>query len=120
MCFQVVQHIQCTCAGTRGGNAVEVEGSFDNWTSRQRMQKSGKDYTIVKLLPPGVYQARNNLHLAMWGAQIITAVYVGERSMPVRNSQHNGLGRVLPALVLQGEAQCRRLVFHTAVLHCFA
>eukprot|EP00891_Asterochloris_glomerata_P000991 jgi/Astpho2/991/Aster-00818 len=41
---------------TRGGGAVEVEGSFDNWTSRQRMQKSGKDYTIVKLLPPGVYQ----------------------------------------------------------------
>ena len=61
---------------------MEVEGSFDNWTSRQRMQKSGKDYTIVKLLPPGVYQARNNLHLAMWGALIITAIYVEQCSTP--------------------------------------
>jgi Glycogen recognition site of AMP-activated protein kinase len=33
-----------------------VEGSFDNWTTRQPMQRSGKDFTIVKLLPPGVYQ----------------------------------------------------------------
>lgn len=44
-------------AGTGGGEHVEVEGSFDNWQSRQRMQRSGKDYTIVKLLAPGVYQA---------------------------------------------------------------
>ncbi len=35
---------------------MEVEGSFDNWTTRQTMQRSGKDFTIVKLLPPGVYQ----------------------------------------------------------------
>jgi 5'-AMP-activated protein kinase, regulatory beta subunit len=35
---------------------VEVQGSFDNWSSRQALQRSGKDYTIVKLLPPGVYQ----------------------------------------------------------------
>ena len=33
-----------------------MEGSFDNWTTRQPMQRSGKDFTIVKLLPPGVYQ----------------------------------------------------------------
>ena len=33
-----------------------MEGSFDNWTIRQKMQRSGKDFTIVKLLPPGVYQ----------------------------------------------------------------
>jgi 5'-AMP-activated protein kinase regulatory beta subunit len=39
-----------------GGSHVEVEGSFDNWTTRQAMQRSGKDFTIVKLLPPGVYQ----------------------------------------------------------------
>lgn len=44
---------------------MEVEGSFDNWTSRQRMQKSGKDYTIVKLLPPGVYQVCQDLRLAV-------------------------------------------------------
>ena len=36
---------------------MEVEGSFDNWTTRQAMQQSGKDFTIVKLLPSGVYQA---------------------------------------------------------------
>jgi 5'-AMP-activated protein kinase, regulatory beta subunit len=33
-----------------------VEGSFDNWTTRTPLQKSGNDYTIVKLLSPGVYQ----------------------------------------------------------------
>ena len=44
--------------GTHGGEHVEVEGSFDNWTTRQTMQRSGKDFTIVKLLPPGVYQVR--------------------------------------------------------------
>lgn len=42
--------------GTNGGHAVEVEGSFDNWTSRHPLQRSGKDFTLVKLLPPGVYQ----------------------------------------------------------------
>ena len=35
-----------------------MEGSFDNWSTRHVMQRSGKDFTIVKLLPPGVYQAR--------------------------------------------------------------
>jgi 5'-AMP-activated protein kinase regulatory beta subunit len=39
-----------------GGNHVELEGSFDNWTQRHTMQRSGKDSTLVKLLPPGVYQ----------------------------------------------------------------
>ena len=38
-----------------------MEGSFDNWTTRQNMQRSGKDFTIVKLLPPGVYQV-STLH----------------------------------------------------------
>ena len=43
---------------------MEVEGSFDNWTTRQTMQRSGKDFTIVKLLPPGVYQvSRRHLEL---------------------------------------------------------
>mmetsp|Transcript_29439 Transcript_29439/g.83011 ORF Transcript_29439/g.83011 Transcript_29439/m.83011 type:complete len:279 (-) Transcript_29439:195-1031(-) len=41
---------------SHGGMHVEVEGSFDNWTTRQALQRSGKDFTIVKLLPPGVYQ----------------------------------------------------------------
>ncbi|KAG1668826.1 hypothetical protein FOA52_004920 [Chlamydomonas sp. UWO 241] len=41
---------------SHGGNHVEVEGSFDNWTTRQVLQRAGKESTIVKLLPPGVYQ----------------------------------------------------------------
>mmetsp|Transcript_23690 Transcript_23690/g.56546 ORF Transcript_23690/g.56546 Transcript_23690/m.56546 type:complete len:273 (-) Transcript_23690:203-1021(-) len=41
---------------SHGGSHVEVQGSFDNWTTRQELQRSGKDFTIVKLLPPGVYQ----------------------------------------------------------------
>lgn len=43
-------------AGNRGGNDVEVEGSFDNWSTRTRLQKTGNSFTIIKLLPPGVYQ----------------------------------------------------------------
>lgn len=46
----------CLFEGNRGGNEVEVEGSFDNWSSRTRLQKTGNSFTIVKLLPPGVYQ----------------------------------------------------------------
>ncbi|KAJ9522251.1 hypothetical protein QJQ45_008078 [Haematococcus lacustris] len=41
---------------SHGGSHVEVEGSFDNWSTRQLLQRTGKDFTIVKLLPPGVYQ----------------------------------------------------------------
>ena len=47
-------------AGSGGGDVVELEGSFDNWQSRQRMQRSGKDFTLVKLLPPGVYQVSSH------------------------------------------------------------
>lgn len=39
-----------------GGSHVEVEGSWDNWSSRTVLQHSGKDFTIIKLLAPGVYQ----------------------------------------------------------------
>ncbi|WZN58947.1 AMP-activated protein kinase [Chloropicon roscoffensis] len=41
---------------SHGGDSVEVEGSWDNWTSRLTLLKSGKDFTVVKLLMPGVYQ----------------------------------------------------------------
>ena len=41
-----------------GGQRVELEGSFDNWTQRHVMQRSGKDFTLVRLLPPGVYQVQ--------------------------------------------------------------
>lgn len=44
---------------THGGNEVYIEGSWDNWQNRVRLQKAGKsDFTILKLLPPGVYQFR--------------------------------------------------------------
>jgi 5'-AMP-activated protein kinase regulatory beta subunit len=42
---------------TQGGSVVEVEGSFDNWQSRQALHRSGnREFAIVKMLPPGVYQ----------------------------------------------------------------
>ena len=42
---------------TQGGSIVEVEGSFDNWQSRQALHRSGnREFAIVKMLPPGVYQ----------------------------------------------------------------
>ncbi|CAL9182632.1 unnamed protein product [Musa hybrid cultivar] len=39
-----------------GGNVVLVEGSWDNWTSRKHLQRSGKDHAILMVLPSGVYQ----------------------------------------------------------------
>mmetsp|Transcript_43713 Transcript_43713/g.52859 ORF Transcript_43713/g.52859 Transcript_43713/m.52859 type:complete len:257 (+) Transcript_43713:223-993(+) len=41
---------------SHGGTAVEVQGSWDNWTSRQPLHRHGKDFNIVKMLPPGVFQ----------------------------------------------------------------
>jgi len=42
---------------SHGGNHIELEGSFDGWSQRHTMQHAGnKDCTLVKLLPPGVYQ----------------------------------------------------------------
>lgn len=40
------------------GKEVAVEGSWDNWKIRKPLQKSGKDFTIMKVLPSGVYQYR--------------------------------------------------------------
>ncbi|XP_010270229.1 PREDICTED: SNF1-related protein kinase regulatory subunit beta-2 isoform X2 [Nelumbo nucifera] len=41
-----------------GGKEVAVEGSWDNWRTRKPLQRSGKDFTIMKVLPSGVYQYR--------------------------------------------------------------
>ncbi|KAF8414259.1 hypothetical protein HHK36_002259 [Tetracentron sinense] len=41
-----------------GGKEVAVEGSWDNWKTKKPLQRSGKDFTIVKVLPSGVYQYR--------------------------------------------------------------
>ncbi|GKV01190.1 hypothetical protein SLEP1_g13765 [Rubroshorea leprosula] len=38
-----------------GGNDVSVEGSWDNWTSRKALQRSGKDHSILLVLPSGMY-----------------------------------------------------------------
>ncbi|MQM14025.1 hypothetical protein Taro_046952 [Colocasia esculenta] len=41
-----------------GGNNVAVEGSWDNWTARRVLERSGKDHSILLVLPSGVYQYR--------------------------------------------------------------
>ncbi|KAG5545803.1 hypothetical protein RHGRI_018085 [Rhododendron griersonianum] len=49
-----------------GGKQVAIEGSWDNWGTRLEicfkfldfLQKSGKDFTIMKVLPSGVYHFR--------------------------------------------------------------
>ncbi|KAK6932864.1 AMP-activated protein kinase, glycogen-binding domain [Dillenia turbinata] len=41
-----------------GGKEVAVEGSWDNWKSRKLLQRSGKDFIIMKVLPSGVYKYR--------------------------------------------------------------
>ncbi|KAE8655460.1 SNF1-related protein kinase regulatory subunit beta-1 [Hibiscus syriacus] len=38
-----------------GGNNVAVEGSWDNWRLRKTLQRSGKDHSILLVLPSGVY-----------------------------------------------------------------
>ncbi|KAK9065243.1 hypothetical protein SSX86_016626 [Deinandra increscens subsp. villosa] len=40
------------------GKEVAVEGSWDNWKTRKSLQRSGKDFIILKVLPSGVYQYR--------------------------------------------------------------
>ncbi|CAM8967230.1 unnamed protein product [Rhodiola kirilowii] len=40
---------------TYGGNNVAVEGSWDNWTSRRTLQRSGKDHALLLVLPSGIY-----------------------------------------------------------------
>ncbi|XAR53879.1 hypothetical protein NMG60_11022592 [Bertholletia excelsa] len=40
------------------GKEVAVEGSWDDWKTRKPLQRSGKDFTIMKVLPSGVYQYR--------------------------------------------------------------
>ncbi|KAG8490200.1 hypothetical protein CXB51_016036 [Gossypium anomalum] len=41
-----------------GGKEVAIEGSWDNWKTRIPLQRCGKDFTIMKVLPSGVYQYR--------------------------------------------------------------
>ncbi|KAF2288825.1 hypothetical protein GH714_015961 [Hevea brasiliensis] len=52
------QGIPTMISWSYGGKEVAVEGSWDNWKTRVPLQRSGKDYTIMKVLPSGVYQYR--------------------------------------------------------------
>ncbi|XP_022967985.1 SNF1-related protein kinase regulatory subunit beta-1 isoform X2 [Cucurbita maxima] len=38
-----------------GGGSVAIEGSWDNWASRKILQRTGKDFSILIVLPSGVY-----------------------------------------------------------------
>jgi 5'-AMP-activated protein kinase regulatory beta subunit len=61
--------------GNGGGDHVEVEGSFDNWTTRQTMQRSGNAFTIIKLLPPGHYQVRGGAYWWLFRQDSSETVY---------------------------------------------
>ncbi|KAK6919209.1 AMP-activated protein kinase, glycogen-binding domain [Dillenia turbinata] len=52
------QGIPTMITWSHGGKQVAVEGSWDNWRTKTPMQRSGKDFTIMKVLPSGVYQYR--------------------------------------------------------------
>eukprot|EP00898_Chlorokybus_atmophyticus_P001717 jgi/Chlat1/2546/Chrsp175S02435 len=41
---------------THGGSEVYINGTFDGWRTRHRMQRSGKEFLLAKMLLPGVYQ----------------------------------------------------------------
>ncbi|KAM0864228.1 hypothetical protein ACQ4PT_044035 [Festuca glaucescens] len=43
---------------SQGGNEVFVEGSWDNWTSRRVLERSGKDHAVLLVLPSGIYHYR--------------------------------------------------------------
>ncbi|OAY43435.1 SNF1-related protein kinase regulatory subunit beta-2 [Manihot esculenta] len=52
------QGIPTMISWSYGGKEIAVEGSWDNWKKRIPLQRSGKDYSIMKVLPSGVYQYR--------------------------------------------------------------
>ncbi|XP_051134501.1 SNF1-related protein kinase regulatory subunit beta-1 [Andrographis paniculata] len=39
-----------------GGSNVAVEGSWDNWRTRKTLQRSGKDHSILLVLPSGIFR----------------------------------------------------------------
>ncbi|XP_040994883.1 SNF1-related protein kinase regulatory subunit beta-1 [Juglans microcarpa x Juglans regia] len=41
-----------------GGSNVAVEGSWDNWKSKKLLQRSGKDHSILMVLPSGIFHYR--------------------------------------------------------------
>lgn len=52
------QSIPTMITWSYGGKEVAIEGSWDRWRTRMPLQRSGKDFTLMKVLPAGVYQYR--------------------------------------------------------------
>ncbi|XP_073139142.1 SNF1-related protein kinase regulatory subunit beta-1-like isoform X2 [Henckelia pumila] len=52
------QGIPIIISWSLGGNNVYVEGSWDNWRSRKILERSGKDHSILLILPAGIYRYR--------------------------------------------------------------
>ncbi|GAB2233711.1 hypothetical protein Droror1_Dr00002940 [Drosera rotundifolia] len=50
-----VKGIPTLITWSHGGNNVAVEGSWDNWTTRRFLHRSGKDHTLLLVLPSGIY-----------------------------------------------------------------
>lgn len=50
------QGIPVILTWNHGGNEVVVEGSWDNWTSRKTLHRSGKDHSILLVLQSGIYR----------------------------------------------------------------
>lgn len=85
--------VLCCPAGSHGGEHVQVEGSFDNWTSRQQLQRSGREFTVIKLLPPGVYQVRDSSDTNMFGClHCLAETYMHHIYAP--SAKVNDLGRL--------------------------
>ncbi|AQK94561.1 SNF1-related protein kinase regulatory subunit beta-1 [Zea mays] len=52
------QGIPTLITWSQGGDEVFLEGSWDNWTSRRALERSGKDHAVLLVLPSGVYHYR--------------------------------------------------------------
>ncbi|GFY97694.1 SNF1-related protein kinase regulatory subunit beta-2 [Actinidia rufa] len=70
------------------GKQVAIDGSWDNWKTRDFLQKSGKDFTIVKVLPSGFYHYRFIVD-GQW------------RYSPDLPQEHDDLGNIFHVLDLQ-------------------
>ncbi|KAJ8766783.1 hypothetical protein K2173_008337 [Erythroxylum novogranatense] len=53
--YSTEQGIPTIITWNHGGSNVSVEGSWDNWASRKQLQRSGKDYSILLVLPQDLY-----------------------------------------------------------------
>uniref|UniRef100_A0A0V0HGG4 Putative ovule protein n=1 Tax=Solanum chacoense TaxID=4108 RepID=A0A0V0HGG4_SOLCH len=43
---------------SHGGHEVAIEGSWDGWKTKDFLQRTDKDFTVMKVLPSGVYHYR--------------------------------------------------------------